>query len=243
MTTTDSRLGIGGNQPDPTDDIRRRLAIDYDPLRRSLQDHILDMGALPGIVESKEDHDACVDFVTKVRATFKGTEAERVAAKDPYLKAERAIDGFFEPIKSGLSQLMTSVSARVQDYLTRKAAEERRAREEAAKADAEATAARAAAETASAEAREAEIAADDKDQLAQARPADLARTRSDRGTLSTLKSVWVAKIEDADLIPLETLRPYISADTIRKAVDAYVKMGGRQLPGVEIYQTEKVVVR
>jgi hypothetical protein len=86
---------------------------------------------------------------------------------------------------------------------------------------------------------QAEIAA----KAAAAKPAELARTRSDAGSVSTLREFWDFTVDDYDAIPLAVLRPYIDRANIDKAVRAYVKHGGRQLDGVRIFKDERAMVR
>lgn len=257
----------GHNQPDLAKDVTERLGRDYANLNERVDAFSEEANLLPPSVDSKEAHDEYVDLIAKMRGSIKDIDAIRVAEKDPHLKSERAIDGYFFGLSKRLERVRNLLADRVESYLRKVADEERRKREAAAAEERrraeelrreEADRARkaeearrrdhrelhtAAAGEAAFEAGVAEQRADEADQAAAAKPADLARTRSTTGTLSTLKSEWVGKIEDMDAIPLEKLRPYISTDSIEKAVRSFVKNGGRQLPGVRIYETEKAMIR
>ena len=78
---------------------------------------------------------------------------------------------------------------------------------------------------------------------ANAKPAELVRTYSSGGSVSTLKKEWTFAVESREAIPLDTLRPYLAADAVDKAIRAFVKAGGRQLAGVKIYEAPKAMVR
>jgi hypothetical protein len=84
--------------------------------------------------------------------------------------------------------------------------------------------------------------ADFAQRAAEARSADLARTRG-AATLSTLRTTWEFEIVSEESIPLEKLRAFIPRGDIEKAVRAFVRAGHRDLPGVRIYQAETAVIR
>lgn len=96
-------------------------------------------------------------------------------------------------------------------------------------------------------------AAADAEQAAAVPPADLARTRSDSGTLGTLAAEWGHTIVDLDEVPASKLWPYISRGEKEKAIRTFIKQnapGKPQpdqtwdgLPGVKIFGTTKGVYR
>jgi hypothetical protein len=179
------------------------------------------------------------------------------------------VDGFFTPVLTALEKLQKALTADVKAYLDHVADMERRAREKAAaearaeeerlrreaaeaarkaaEADrrdrAAALAAQAAADQAARDAAQAQARTAEAEVHARATPANLARTRSDVGTLSTLQSVWTHEVEDYDVIPLDQLRAYIPRETIDRAIRQAVKMGVRKLPGVRIFETSKAMIR
>lgn len=116
----------------------------------------------------------------------------------------------------------------------REAAEARRIaqeKEEAAAAEAERQrqAAERAAEIAAAEAAKARAAAESKS-------ADLTRTRGDLGSYATTREEFVFDGLDRETVDLEPLRPYLTEAAIEAAVRAFIKAGGRELRGVNIYK-------
>lgn len=120
---------------------------------------------------------------------------------------------------------------------------EARRRERQTRAEAEAAAAekqsrlRAEAEAAEARALEAHKAA-------EAKPADLARTRTSDG-LSTLAQVWKFEVIDHAAIDLNALREHMPLADIERAIARFVKThkGDRQLNGVRIYSDTAVQMR
>lgn len=266
-------------QPDLGQEVIDRLSRDYGSLGRAVAEYRKIANGLPDLTD-KPSHDAYVDLIAKIRSSYKHIESVRVQEKDPYLRQERAVDGFFSPVLIALEKLGKSLSSSVTDYLKKIEAEERRVREAAAAAArveaerlrreqeeaerraretarkaAEAQAledrlARRAVEAAAAQAAAAQRAAADAEAHAMAaraaaevHPADLARTRSDVGTLSTLQTVWTFEVEDYDIIPLDQLRAYIPREIIDKALRQAVKIGVRKLPGVRFFETSKAMIR
>ncbi len=77
-----------------------------------------------------------------------------------------------------------------------------------------------------------------------AKAADMSRSRSDYGAVSSLHTFWDHKPEDAACsdpvdrgkVDLEPLRPYLNMDALDKAVKALVKAGGRELRGQIIFE-------
>lgn len=265
----DTHSMVGHNRPDYVIELASRLPVDYGDRFQDRIDAIHKrMRTMPDRIETKADHDTAVDIVADLRSLHKDIEGTRVDEKDPFLRAERAVDGFFEPLKKTVTSMQTSVTGQVHAYLNRiaaeerarreaVAAEERRRAEELRRQEDERRQKAEDARRAQARQRHQEVAdalskeADQADNMAQAmeteieatKPADLARTRSNQGTLSTLKSEWVFAIEDLEAVPLDKLRPYLHREAIEKAIRAFVRVGGRELPGVRIYETTSAIVR
>jgi hypothetical protein len=123
---------------------------------------------------------------------------------------------------------------------------ERRAQE--AREDAQRRADQEALEAQRAEEAEARRIAAEK--LAMAKPAELSRTRSELGALSSLRAKWVFKVEDRDAINLNQLKAYFSAEAFDKAVNAAIRNGVRPdsegnqpLAGIKIFQINEAATR
>lgn len=126
--------GIGHNAPpDELAALRARLEESNEPLALR-QAEILGMRArLPAEVDA--DTAPKVADAIKVCATFaKNTDAARVAAKEPHLAAGRAVDGFYKKLAEPVEELKSDLSKLLTTYQRKVEAEERRLREEAARA-------------------------------------------------------------------------------------------------------------
>ncbi len=210
------------------------------------------------------DEDMAGKFRTQIKlvnAAVKEAEARHKTAKQPHLDAGRAVDSFFkrgiqDPLKAAANQATDTLTA----YDSRKAAEERRRREEAerlAREEAEQLArqARQVADLADTDAGleiaiaaeeqavEAEQVATEAGQAARASSAELSRGRSDSGAMSSLHSRWVGEITNASELDLEKLRPHLSLTALQQALTGYVRAGGRKLDGARIEEKARSTVR
>lgn len=66
------------------------------------------------------------------------------------------------------------------------------------------------------------------------------RTQTSFGTKATAKMVWDFEILDREKLAIEKLLPYIGLDVLEKAMKAFVKGGGRDMPGANIFQRQEV---
>ena len=145
-------------------------------------------------------------------------------------------------------------------YERRKADEARRAREEEERLAREAErAAREAAEAAAEavkseedldaaiiaeeEANRAAQEAQDAARAAEANNAELSRNRGEHGAVASLRTTWTGEIADTHTLDLEVLRPFFSMDALQKAVNGFVRQGGRELKGARIFEQTHSVVR
>ena len=71
-----------------------------------------------------------------------------------------------------------------------------------------------------------------------------AKVRTESGLVSSRQG-WKFSVDDLSQVPLETLRPYLAADAIDKAIGKYVGIhkGAGKLAGVRIYQDTKATFR
>lgn len=192
---------------------------------------------------------------------------DRIAKRD-----RKGRDGVADILQTRLTRYDTKILLEEQER-RRKAAEEAEriaaaARAEESRKAAEAEAARLAAErarkpetvaakeaiadqaeTAAGEARIdtvlADRAAEDRYVETLARPADIMRTRTAAGTLSTVAREFYAEIEDATKLDMAALWPYISISEKEKALRAWAKGTGYrvQMAGAKIGDRPKSVVR
>lgn len=211
---------------------------------------------VPDKIEDEETNKRAADFAKKIAAHMKVLEGGHGTEKRPYLDGGRAVDGFFKGMIDTLKQCKTTVESRQTQFARTKADAERRRREEEARLAREQAEreAQEALERASAmptkeanAALDSAIAAQDHAETladaAQANAADLSRTRTDNGVVSSLKTQWKGELTDRNTLDLDKLRPYLPLDALDKAISAYVRAGGRELAGANIFEDMKVVNR
>lgn len=252
---------LGHNMPpEDTHPISDRLMEQYDALNIR-QEELLDaVERVPAVIEDDETAGKIADFIKQLTACHKNAEKARVAEKEPYLAAGRAVDGWFKKITEPLAKAKKTVEARLTVYQRKKADEERRAREETERQAREAAekARREAEERAAALAEESDLdaaveaeeaanraaeAAAEAERSDDAKAAELSRTRGDYGAVASLRTHWTFRDLDRDKLALEPLRQHIPTDAIEKAVRSYIRAGGRELAGVTIYEDASTVVR
>jgi len=232
------QAGMGHNEP-PFDanPIGDRLSEQYAELVER-KDQLTE--ALDRVPEDLDTDDAvgkAGDFVRQLQACTKKAETFRVSEKEPYLSGGKAVDAWFNAIKTELAQAKKTVQTRLDKALKKKADEEKkRQQEEAERIRKAEEAARARAQTVDEfeESFQREAEADTHEKAAKAKPAEHARTRGEMGSVSTLQTRWVGEVTDYDKLDLETLRPFISRDALDKAVNAFVKAGNKNLTGAKI---------
>lgn len=99
------------------------------------------------------------------------------------------------------------------------------------------------AEASESQVNEARAEAEKARRKAEAPVADISRTRSESGSVASLREVWTFDGLDRDQLDLEALRQHLPQDALEKAVRSYIRAGGRELQGVNIYATTTSVVR
>jgi len=207
-------------------------------------------GRMPETVNDEETSTKVADFVKQLNAARKAVDDARKREKQPYLDGGKAVDGFFKDATQALDDAKAKASALLNDFMRRKAEEERRRRdEEARKAREEAERQRQEAqkaaddEAAKQRAQEAAQRAEQAEQQAGADTASVAKARSAHGTTASLRRQWTFDDLDPAQIDLEALRPHLSQDALAKALRAFIKAGGREIKGARIYEDASAVVR
>jgi hypothetical protein len=275
----DRLVEVSDNLPPPLITVDA-LAMDHSQLGRQVADIETLLASLPARIDDDDTNGSWQDRILDVAKIAKGIEATRVAAKAPYLKAGDVVDSYFKTLQARAVAVHKAISAVVEGYLQRKAAEERarreaaarrlreeeeRQRQEAARRAEEARKAEEANRLKTAErheikAAEAEMAARTTaatavamEQSAQAKSADLARTRSATGSLGTLQDKWDFRLDDIDALKGAPLWPYIDRAAKEKAIRKYMDANApkslpegvdwQPLAGVTFFRTSKLRVK
>ena len=249
--------GIGDNIP-PTDidPLRARLYEDHADLFKRRDEVLVQARSLPPVIKDDDVEARFTETMKDMRAHTKNAEAIRVKEKEFFLEGGRTVDGVLrdameEPDKerSRLNGMVTRYKqVKAEEERQRRLEEERRAREEADRLAKEAAAKEAAVQTeadldaavsAAQTATQADVEAIKARHAAAAKPADLSRSRTSTGVLSSLQRV-VKHDPDSLVIAdldLEKLRFHIPEDAYHQAIRSLIAAGVRKLDGVRIYET------
>ena len=256
-------LLLGDNMPPPDllvgEALHEKLRDENQDLLKR-RDELLAAAARVPAIDDEDIARKVTDFVKQLGALVKASEAKRTDAKEPYLEGGRSVDGFFKAITDPVDKAKKAVEKKLTEYAREKAEQERRdrleqerlAREaaELARREAEEKAKTAADAASLDDAIEAESKAESAQAdlvkaaaAADAKAAELSRTRGEYGAVSSLRTQWVFGDIDRASLDLEALRPYLPLVGIETAIRAFIKAGGRELKGTSIYETTNVVVR
>ena len=251
---------IGDNMvPPDANPLTERLAEKYRPQLERRDALLKSVDDVPEKITDEATCQRTMVFEAKVKALIKLVdESIRVAEKEPFLNGGRQVDNWFGAITDPLENVEKKLGERILAYQVKKAADEKKKREEAeakARREAEEAAekARKAAEKVRGEksmekalaaeeaAKEAQAKADAAAEAAQAKTSDLARVRDTTyGVTGSFKMEWTGQITDLEALDLNRLRPYISYAELEKAVVKYAKQtNGQALAGAEIKQLPK----
>ena len=247
------RAIIGDNRPPSMTEI---LAEKHARILAEVEELAGRANAAPKKIANEGDLGAIGDIVRSSRLLTKNLDTTRKEEKEPHLTAGREIDGFFGAQAERLDRVTRSLQSRADDYQRERAAEERRRREEEARKAREEEARQreiarraeeegriAAAAKANDRAERSEVKAIQADARAQDSAADLTRLRTETGTVVTTKTSWDFEITDLAGVSLDTLRPYLPRADIEKAIRTFVRVGGRELAGVRIFEKQQAAFR
>jgi len=201
----------------------------------------------PKSVDNEADANKISEAIRQCTAFIKIATETRVKEKEPYLAGGRAVDGFFANLIDAVDKTKKSLLSVRTAYDVAVEAETRRQREEAARIQRE-EADRQAQEARTAQQQDraavAETVAQEAEQAAKVKPAELTRTRTDTGVVSSLRSEWRHEVTDPKKVPKKFMVP--SDALIKGAVKAAVLPDGScplDIPGVRIYEHKFSQVR
>lgn len=80
---------------------------------------------VPATIDDAENETRIIDYIRMLNAGIKDVEGRRKAAKDPYIMAGKAVDGYFKRKSDELARIKSSANGKLTDYQRRKAEEER----------------------------------------------------------------------------------------------------------------------
>jgi len=206
---------------------------------RQVRDGLLaSFGKAPESANDQITAKAMTDLAGQLAECLSRTEKAFHKHKDPITEQGRAIDRYFNQIRASLNEPIAALKTRLLDWRNRERDRVRREQEaEAARLAAEAERLRAQARTQ--EQIDEVIETRNRAEEAGA-PVFAAPIRGGLGTAAFTQKRWKHRITNPLLIPLDKLLPHMDLDDL---VGKFVRTGGRDLPGVEIYEDEEIRVR
>lgn len=217
----------------------------------------------PKAIGGPADLDTVGALVKDSRVLHASIEAARKEMKRPFWDGGLLVDAHYGALTTQIermgSALQRIANAHAEAETARKRAEAEaeahrlREEEEAQRAIAEAAAEAGKTDFAEVMESSADIAAFEaraQERIAAATPAELVRSTTESGVLTSAKAPWTFEIEDLASVDLNILRPYLSPDAIEKAIRAAIRAGikpgrdGKQpVAGVRMFQEIKAVIR
>ncbi|PZU95492.1 MAG: hypothetical protein DI527_00350 [Chelatococcus sp.] len=251
------RAVIGGNNPpdDRPQTTEQKLAAKYAARGAEIERIAKAANEAPKKVRSEDDLIAVGTVVTDAKKIAKRLKTDKAEEKEPHIDANKQIEAFFGAWDLRLDRIAKSLTDRASAYQEEVEAAARLKAEEAAQKAREAAEAerKKADELAAQGARGAARALDKAERLeskaerseraADAKAADLTRVRSASGVTASSRTSWAGSIVSMDEIDLEKLRPYLRREDVQKALNAFVRIGGRELKGARIAEETKANFR
>jgi hypothetical protein len=262
-----SDAGLGHNNPPrplTVEEVRAFLADQHTDLierRNVLVDGIAEFLDAHEEIDDDDDQGAAAENVRMAAAHTKLIDAKRKIDKQPFLDAERAVDGFFKSIADPLDKALLPLRARMNAYAARVEKERRRAaQEELARKQREADeAVRAAQERMTAAAldkvEDTTVAVEQAERAAAAKPAELTRTYGQYGAVASVTTRWDFEVTDpmvlvqavaAGLAPISCLSASATGIRAHLVTLPVVDLDGERtklLPGVRVFEDRSVRVR
>lgn len=210
------------NRHDNAPPLADRLALDHEALAASVTDAA---SLVPGDVRAivtDEEAGEYAETAKAIKAVVAQVESARKREKAEILEAARTVDGFFSRLTDQLAPLVNKLVAAINAFQRAKLEAERKA----------------AADEAARLAKEAALF-DEPAPAPVAAPVvrDAARVTSLSGTKATASRKWKGEVVDIDKLP----REYMMANQAK--IDAAIKGGAREIPGVLIVEHVVTVIR
>lgn len=236
--------------------IKEVLDADFADLKADIDGLTQEMRDSYTAPKNDDDQAAIGKLIIRARALAKRADENRTAEKAPILEAGRDLDGWFKDTLASLVKGSEALQGLADNYVRQKDAEarakaEREAEELRRKEKAErekADAAKTAAGAGRAEARAENLAAkaEQAEETATARTADLTRSRVG-GVTASARGTWTARITDyqAAIKPLGALGHFLKQDHIEAALNSLAKTqkAAAEWPGVTFSQETKANFR
>jgi hypothetical protein len=252
--TTTHALPNAPQPPKPLsrDEINEYLAYACSALIERRDELVAALREMAATYETIDDDDTLGVVAENMRMANtlrRSADDTRKQQKDPFLSGGRTVDLWFSTFGQPLSDVCEPIQRAMDAYGKRKLAAQRAAAEaERARAQAEADrqAERAAQRMTSEALNAAALAAQEADRAeikANARPAELTRTRGDYGAVASVRSTWSWEITDIAAVPRQYM--IVSPDSIKEAAKQRDPSGKpvAEIPGIRWVEQTRMGVR
>lgn len=214
--TANPRAAIGGNEPP----IKDRLELEHAALLKEATEAAALVPDQIRAIQTDEEAGDYADTAISIKKMIERADAAFEAEKKPWRDGAKVVDDFFafrKALTSAVARVRSALDARANLLLALQRKAEALAAEKARK---------------EAEAFDEPIA-----WVPPAPVRDVARVASASGAKASAGTKWVAEVVEIDKLP----RHYMLAN--QTMIDAAVKGGIREIPGVRIYETAKTSLR
>lgn len=236
------------NPPSELEMLGESLTLKYVHSMRSAEGHIDIVARMPDHFSEENEAVFTTDLIKLMQNSAKHLENLRKEEKEPFLRQGQYVDRFFGDYIEKLELAINKARKPLTDWLQRKADAERLAREADAKLlrEQQTAALNEAVKTQNPAdvIKAVEVSQQVKvaESIAAQPVISMARSTGKAGSAG-LVSKWVGTITDIDSLDIVKLKPYISAAELQKALDRFVKQGGRQCDGATIKETTEGKVK
>jgi multidrug efflux pump subunit AcrA (membrane-fusion protein) len=256
--TDQAAAEMGDNHPETdVDPLLARLREDHADLLTRRAELLGGISRAPDAVDSEQTAGNMADFDEQLKKFLKSAKIAHESEKAPFLVAGRTVDGFLHSLVDDVTAGRARLNVVRKKYADEKAAAERRRREEEARIAREESErlAREAAERAAAmsqpedldeavraedAATQARLDAEQAQKDAEAKPAEMGKSRGDYGGQTSLKQFWDFADIDRATLDLNALRQHLPEDALDKALRSFIKAGGREISGARIFENTRL---
>lgn len=245
------------NPPSETEWLGENLTLRHVHIIRAAEGHLAIADNIPAQFTAENEAEYITGFIKLMTNCQKELERRRKEEKEPFLRQGQYVDSFFGDIYEKLANAIVKANRPLSDWLQRKAhAEQEQRNREAEQLRKDQQHALASAATISAgpnpNSEQITAAVDTAvnlthavhvaETVAAAPITSMASVATKSGTAG-LQTKWVGTIKNVEQLDLHKLRPYLAAAELQKALDRFVKQGGRTCEGAEIKETMDVKVK
>lgn len=230
------------NPPSDIEILEDSLTLRHVSLMRAADEHGKLATKIPTQFTDQLEADFVADFIKEIAVLQKSLKAAHKDEKEPFLRQGQLVDSFFNDYIRKLDENIATAKIPLTAWLKKKADEEQ-VRRDAEAAVLRQNAAIIATSAAPAQVVEAAVQSAALANRAASVPVETMAAAGGKYSKAGLKKEWVGAVTNLAEVDLEKLRAYLKPEALQVALNAFVKMGGRECKGCLIEEQVKVGVR